>query len=171
MGLGEMLENLRALWNIRRHGCHVLAVGAEDPWPRFTYSIGIQRRTGAPELLITALRHPLAHSIIMQYCDRLRAGERFETDRLYPGFLGGGFEVMFRPVEKKHYADWLGWGRWLYGGDGFDCWQVIVPGTSGWWPWDADAPPDYLEGMPLLCADTAAPRGAAEGRIAAHGEG
>lgn len=38
----------KALKDIEEYGCHILHVMEEDEYPRFTYSIGIQKNTGQP---------------------------------------------------------------------------------------------------------------------------
>lgn len=140
----------KALADIEKHGCHILHVLEDETGPRFSYSIGIQKTSKHPELIVTGLKRDLAHWIINEYNDRIRAGERFEPDQLYSGFLGD-FDVMFRPVLKEHYEEYFGWGRWLYNGDDFDVHQLIWPSTKGVWPWDKKAPEEYTFSIPLLC--------------------
>jgi len=140
----------KALADIQKYGCHILHVMEDGSGPRFSYSIGIEQSSGQPELIVTGLKRELAHSIINEYNDRVRAGEVFEADTPYSGFIGN-FDVMFRPVLKEHYEEYFGWGRWLYEGDDFRVLQLIWPSTKGVWPWDKDAPTDYTYFIPLLC--------------------
>ena len=140
----------KALADIEQYGCHILHVLEDEKGPRFSYSIGIEKASGQPELLVTGLKRELAHGIINEYNQRVRAGECFEPDTFYSGFLGE-FEVIFRPVLKMHYEEYFGWGRWLYKGDGFRVYQLIWPSTKGVWPWDPHAPDDYTYFIPILC--------------------
>jgi hypothetical protein len=140
----------KALADIEQYGCQILHVLEDESGPGFSYSIGIEKTSGQPELLVTGLKRELAHSIINQYNQRVRAGERFEPDRFYSGFLGE-FEVMFRRVLREHYEEYFGWGRWLYKGDDFRVYQLIWPSTRGVWPWDPKAPHDYTYFIPILC--------------------
>ena len=140
----------KALADIKEYGCHILHVMEDESGPRFSYSIGIEKTSDHPELIVTGLKRDLAHWIINEYNNRVREGERFEADRPYSGFLGD-FDVLFRPVLKEHYEEYFGWGRWLYEGDGFDVYQLIWPSTKGKWPWDSDAPDEYTCFIPLLC--------------------
>ena len=142
--------NDKALADIEEHGCHILHVMEDDAGPGFSYSIGIEKTSSQPELVVTGLKRDLAHWIINEYKDRVRAGERFEPDNPYSGFLGD-FDVLFRPVLKEHYEEYFGWGRWLYEGDDFRVYQLIWPSTKGLWPWDPNAPDDYTYFVPLLC--------------------
>ena len=142
----------KALSDIEEYGCHVLHVLEEYEYPRFTYSIGIQKCTGQPEIIITGLKQELAHWIVNEYNSRVKSGELFEPGKLYEGFLGE-FEVTFKEVEKKHYSEYFGWGSWLYGNDNFKVLQLIYPSTFGVWPWDENAPNDYTWFIPQLYAN------------------
>lgn len=140
----------KALADIEKYGCHILHVMEDETGPPFAYSIGIEKTSNRPELVVTGLKRKLAQWIINEYNNRIRAGESFEADKFYSGFLGD-FDVMFRPVLKEHYEEYFGWGRWLYKGDEFRVLQLIWPSTSGVWPWDPAATEDYTYFMPLLC--------------------
>ncbi|MBL8804097.1 MAG: DUF4262 domain-containing protein [Planctomycetes bacterium] len=109
----------RALDDIATYGCHVLHVLEENKLPPFSYSLGIQRVSRAPEVLVVGLKQPLAHWLVNECNRRVRAGESFRQGEFYAGFLEG-FEVRFEVVERQHYREHLGWARWLYGGDEFD---------------------------------------------------
>jgi len=140
----------RALEDIETYGCHVLHVLEENELPRFSYSLGIQRLSRAPEIVVVGLKRPLAHWVVNEYNRRVRAGESFLPGVLYSGFLEG-FDVRFEAVERQHYREYFGWARWLYDGDKFDVVQLIYPSTSGVWPWDGDA--EFTAFQPLLCRD------------------
>jgi len=45
----------------------------------------------------------------------VRAGELFEPNEMYLGFLGD-FEVTFKEVEKIHYREYFGWANWFLQG-------------------------------------------------------
>ena len=129
----------KALEDIEEYGCHILHIIEEGEYPRFSYSIGIQKQTGQHDLIVTGLKRDLAHRIINEYNHRVRVGEIFQPNEFYSGFLEK-FEVTFKEVEKRHYREYFGWGLWLYKGDDFRVLQLIYPSTSGVWPWDKDPP-------------------------------
>ena len=139
----------RALRDIEKYGCHVIHVLAEGDLPPFSYSVGIEQASGAPELIVIGLKHELSHSIVNQYNRRVRAGERFEIGQSYSGFIGG-FDCRIGRVDKSHYHNYLGWCRWLYKGNDFQILQLIYPTTSGTWPWDVAAPESFRVWQPLL---------------------
>ena len=136
---------------IEKHGCMIMHVMAEGDLPRFSYSVGIGKTHGRPDVVVNGLDQDLSHSIINDYQQRLQEGEVFEAESFHDDFLEG-FPVFFLPVDRKHYREHFGWNRWLYKDDDFDMLQIVVPTTSGAWPWDDKAPPAYLQQQPLLGA-------------------
>ena len=141
-----------ALKNIEDYGCHVLHVLEEDEHPGFSYSVGIEKSSGRPELIVIGLDQEIAHWIVNEYNSRIQSGEIFETNEFYSDFLEG-FEVTFKAVEKKHFTEYFGLGKWLYNGEDFNALQLIYPSTSGIWPWDKNAPDDFTWYAPKLYAD------------------
>ncbi len=75
-----------ALADIEQYGCHIVHVLAEGTLPPFSYSVGIQRSSGAPELIAIGLKRPLAHFILNEYNRRVRSGERFGAGQLASGY-------------------------------------------------------------------------------------
>jgi len=82
----------KAIDNIEKFGCHILHVMEEDEYPRFTYSIGIEKTTNKPDLIITGLKREIAHWMINEYQRRVNEGEAFEPTKYYDDFLEG-FQV------------------------------------------------------------------------------
>lgn len=146
----------KALDDIAAYGCHVLHILEQGEWPPFAYSIGIQRTSAAPEVLVIGLSQPLAHFVVNEYNLRVRAGESFQPGVFYNGFLEG-FAVTFVRVDRSHYREYLGWARWLYDGDDFDALQLVYPTTDGVWPWDAKAADDVKAQQPIVTANGARP--------------
>ena len=139
----------RALANIEQYGCHILHVAAEEDLPPFSYSIGIQRSSGRPEVAVIGLKQPLAQSVINDYNHRVREGEMFTTGRRCAGFLEG-FDVLFEKVDEEFYREYFGWDLWLYAGPAFDVLQIVYPTTAGIWPWEPAASDWFRKRQPLL---------------------
>jgi hypothetical protein len=142
----------KALDDIERHGCHVVLVREDGDLPPFAYSVGIQRTTGAPEIVVLGLAQELAHWLVNEAHRRQAAGERFAEGAEQQDFLGGGFAVRFHRVAREHYREHFGWNRWLYGGDDFEVLQLVYPSTQGVWPCDPAAPAAFRARQPLLFA-------------------
>ena len=151
--LGLSVSNMERniLQHIEEHGCSVTSVfDPQKVEPPFSYSIGIARSSGAPELIIIGLSSKLSHWMVNEYNRRIRSGEQFLPGVLYLGFLEG-FAVQFGPVAREHWAEYMRSACWLHGGSEFDALQLIWPSTSGIWPWDAEAL-DWLRANQLLLA-------------------
>src|SRR5687768_3493408 len=108
----------KALADIDKYGCHVIHVAAEDELPPFSYSVGIQKSSGAAEVVVVGLKQPIAHFVVNEYNRRVQEGQTFVPGRTYPGFLDG-FLVGFELVEEEFYREHFGWNLWLYGGPSF----------------------------------------------------
>ena len=135
----ELGGDQRTKDDICKYGCSVMHVfDTEGDLPPFAYSIGIQQETGAPEVVVIGLKRPMAHSVINEYNNRVREGERFEVGKYYEGFLEG-FEIYIGAVPPSVYSDYFGQNIDFYDGRDFQVLQVIYPTTKGVWPWADDA--------------------------------
>lgn len=139
----------RALADIEVYGCHVVQVLEDAEGPRFSYSVGIQKTSGAPEVMVIGLNEPVAHFVVNEYNSRVRAGERFAAGCRYDGFLVG-FKVQFEVVTPEYFDEYLGWNKWFYQGADFDVLQIIYPTTDGVWPWEAAASEWFRQRQPIL---------------------
>ena len=139
----------KALADIEHYGCHVIHIAAEGELPPFSYSVGIQRASGSPEVVVIGLKQTLAHFIINEYNLRVRTGENFMPGELYAGFIEG-FGVTFERVEREFYKEYFGWNLWLYGGPEFEVLQLVYPTVDGEWPWQPDASEWFRAWQPIL---------------------
>ena len=147
----------KTLEDIERYGCSVMHVSAECDLPPFSYSVGITKSSGAPEVVVVGLKQPIAHFVVNEYNSRVRAGEVFRAGQKYSGFLEG-FEVLAILVERKHYPEYFGFDLWLYKGPSFEVLQLVYPNTSGIWPWQEEADEWFRSWQPLLGPAGGAPQ-------------
>ncbi|NYE28587.1 hypothetical protein HDE78_001543 [Rhodanobacter sp. K2T2] len=145
----------KALADIAEYGCHVLHVIAEGDQPPFSYTVGIQRTSSAPELVVIGLKQPIAHFVVNEYNRRVQSGEQFSHGQMAPGFVEG-FDCQFREVHLSHYREYFGWDIWLYGGTEFRVLQLVYPTVDGIWPWDPSASNWFVAWQPVLDVDAAA---------------
>lgn len=135
--------------DVEEYGCSVLHIFEGNNTPCFTYSIGITEKTGQPEMIVTGLRHDLAHFIVNEYNRRIKEGEQFVEGKYYSDFIGG-FDVTFREVDKSTLTNYTCRATEYYGSKNYRVLQMIFPSTSGLWPWDDQAPEAYLWNIPKL---------------------
>jgi len=136
--------------NIREYGCHVISVfDPEEKQAPFSYSVGIQEMTGAPEAIVIGVRSTLGHSMINEYNKQVRAGAKFQRGVLYSGFLEG-FSIYIEPAKPSRLVEYtLGCNR-FYKGKPYATVQLIYPTTSGVWPWQASASEWFTSNQPML---------------------
>ena len=139
----------KALEDIEKYGCHIIHVMAEGELPPFSYTVGIQRSSQAPELIVVGLKQPVAHFVLNEYNRRVRDGERFSDGQFSGGFLEG-FDCCFREMDRSNYREYVGWDIWLYGGESFKVLQLVYPNTSGVWPWQSEADDWFKSWQPIL---------------------
>jgi hypothetical protein len=142
-------RDLKTLEDIERYGCSVMHVSAEGDLPPFSYSVGITKSSGAPEVVVVGLKQPVAHFVVNEYNRRAREGERLHAGRHYTGFIEG-FEVLAVAVRREHYQEYFGYDLWLYEGPSFEVLQLAYPNTSGVWPWEKGADEWFRTWQPLL---------------------
>src|SRR5687768_9695226 len=111
--MGEYERNI--LRNIEEYGCSVTSVFDPDgKEPPFSYSIGITKSCGAPELIVLGLKPETGHWLVNEYRRRVGEGETFVPGVLYLGFLDG-FAVRFAPVPAESRDKFMRSTCWLYG--------------------------------------------------------
>ena len=136
--------------DIAKYGCHVVSVfDPEGKQPPFSYSIGIQGTSGAPEAIVIGVRPELGHYMVNEYNAQVRKGVRFERAKQYPGFLEG-FNVYVEPAKAALLAEYtLGCNRYYEGAD-YSVVQLIYPTTAGVWPWHKAASMRFKANQPML---------------------
>jgi Domain of unknown function (DUF4262) len=136
--------------DVAQYGCHVISVfDPEEKLPTFSYSIGIQASSGAPEAIVIGVRPSLGHSMINEYNAQVRKGVKFERGIQYEGFLEG-FNVYVEPAKPGLLSEYtLGCTR-FYKGVRYGVVQLIYPTTSGIWPWQRAASEWFRSNQPML---------------------
>jgi len=140
----------RVAGDIEKYGCHVISVfDPEEKTPPFSYSVGIQASTGAPEAIVVGVRSSLGHSMVNEYNDQVRRGVQFKRGVPYEGFLEG-FAIYVEPAKPNLLAEYtLGCDRY-YKDKPFSVVQLIYPSTDGVWPWQSAATEWLLVNQPML---------------------
>jgi hypothetical protein len=136
--------------DIRKYGCHVITVfDPKGKQPNFSYSIGIQESSGAPDAIVIGLGPNLGSFIINEYNRRVKARKRFKRGKLYKGFIEG-FSVYVEPTRPKLAADYTFGCERYYGDEPYSIVQIVWPSTSGVWSWEKAASQWLKENQPML---------------------
>lgn len=123
--------------NVRKHGCHVMMVEADDEGPAFAYSIGVNTTRGTAELICFGLRSEVMHRLINDLYARMAKGERYsDGDRVAE--LIAGYDCVLKKVQECWYREYFGYARWFHDGDDFEALQLVWPDKQHRYPWDED---------------------------------
>jgi hypothetical protein len=135
--------------DVDTHGWHVMNVMPGEPHPPHSFSIGLQRTFGHPEIVILGLRGEIAQVLINDIGLKIRDGHAYEPGARYPGIIKG-FSVSFANVSVEHFSEYLGFALWFYGGEPFAAIQMVWPDGNGAFPWEASFNEELRSLQPLL---------------------
>jgi hypothetical protein len=140
----------RVARDIKRYGCHVVSVfDPKGRLPFFSYSIGIQDSSGAPDVIVIGLRPELGGYLVNEYNRRVRKGRRFKRGTRYSGFLRG-FSVYIEPARPERYSRYAYGCARYYDGREYSIVQLVWPSTKGVWPWNKTASKWLVRNQPML---------------------
>jgi len=137
---------------IREHGWFHTCVFQDESGPGFSYTTGFWLNVNFPELITFSLSQEIAHDTFWHIYRELKAGQSFAIRQPVENVFEQ-LKAAFLPVSQQRFKDHLGWSRWFYGGDGFECVQLVWPDRDEKFPWQpgysvslAKAQPDLTEG-------------------------
>jgi hypothetical protein len=146
----------KLLADVEGHGWHVIGVKEDLEGPAFAYSIGLFRSFRHAEVIVFSLPVQVMHRIINAVGEEVRSGKRFEHLDESADVLND-YNVAFRNVERRHYADYFGYARWFYRGDDFPALQCVWPDSEHRYPWHPAVNATLAEKQPVLTEDTSWP--------------
>jgi hypothetical protein len=130
----------------RWFGTHVFG---DHEGPGFSYTTGFWLRFAFPELILFSVPREVAHDTFWHVFRELDAGRRLAIGEPLPDIFEN-VPAQLLPVSTKHYAEYLGWSRWFYGGDKFECAQLVFSDREGRFPWSPDASASFAKTQPDL---------------------
>jgi len=134
---------------VRKHGWFGTHVLPDEDGLSFSYTTGFWLKFGFPEVILFALSRERAHDTFWHIYHELDAGRRPPIRVLTNGIFRN-FLAVFLPVSAKQYPQHLGWSRWFYGNDGFECLQLVFPDRDGYFPWSREASDEFRARQPDL---------------------
>lgn len=134
--------------NIDLYGLNVRHVIEDKKGPAFSYSIGLFKSYGHPEIIIIGLKSQLSQILLNNIAFDIKGGKVF-TPLKYEADVLDNFDCYFVEVEKSNYDDYVGGAQRYYGSDNFPLLQCIYPTTKGIYPWQSEWP-DSKNLQPLL---------------------
>jgi hypothetical protein len=136
---------------IRKHGWFGMHVGADDEAPAFSYTTGFWLKFKFPELIVFSVGRENAQGMFWTVYRELEAGNRLPIGQPTEQIFENAAAVLLS-VSTQQYPSYLGWSRWFYGNDNFECLQLVWPDPSGLFPWSAESPEGLRAAQPDLTA-------------------
>ena len=135
--------------DIRKHGWIHTSVFADDKGPGFTFTTGFWLTLAFPEILVFSMKKEQAHDIYWHMFRQIRNGHVFELAKPIGNVLVD-LDVVLIPLPAHQLREYCGWSRWFYGGDAFQCVQLVWPDAKGFFPWQPGADPSFANSQPDL---------------------
>jgi hypothetical protein len=137
--------------NIRKHGCHLMGIAADERGPDYVFSIGLFLNYGHAELVIFGLDPNDACGIINAIRDQVASGRTYVAGDVSDDFLIDR-RVCFVEVPPSAYPAYLGTAIWFYEKlpRPFPCLQIVWPDREGRFPWEAGYDASLKKYQPVL---------------------
>jgi hypothetical protein len=139
------------LRNVEAFGWHCTSVTQEDEGddPPFTYTVGLFKTFGAPEIIMFGLSQDVAHSILSIYARRLEEKNPISVDAPCPDLINN-YSCVFVPVPRPRYNDFVFSALWFYAEVEFPLYQLVWPNKEGRFPWHPRAAAAFKSEQPFL---------------------
>ena len=137
--------------NIRAHGWFATHVFSDGERPGFSYTTGFWLKFRFPEMILFSTSRETAHNTFWHIYRELEAGQRLPVGEPTGEIFENAAAVLL-PVALEHYQSHLGWNRWFYGNDDFECLQLVFPDRGGEFPWMSGSSADFRTAQPDLTA-------------------
>ncbi len=115
---------------------------SDDGAPPYTYTIGLSKNFGHPEIYLAGLRFEPAQQLIRSLVERIKKGERFDEPCYVEELIH--YDMPIRPMTPETLRDNAGTGWSLLGGQ-FNAVQLFYPDASGFVPWEKECDPSYAQ--------------------------
>ena len=135
--------------DVKQYGFHIAQFHGDGYSPSFSYTIGLFKTYGYPELICFGLNLNLLHSALWSGKELLDKQPAPNQSIGYPDFIGD-YDVRFLTVDKSWYKDYFGYGYWFNGTWDFPALQIVWPDKQALFPWEDDFNPNWKWGQPLL---------------------
>jgi hypothetical protein len=138
----------KVLADIKSYGLHVVHVFPEANTPGWSYSIGLYRSHGQPDVVVFGLDSKIAHFVVNELGRRAAVGP-IQPEQVHEGLLEG-HRCVLKPVLPVWFRPFFGYGLWYYRHAPFPVLQCIWPDRSQFFPWEAGFNPARRWAQPLL---------------------
>jgi hypothetical protein len=142
----------KLLDDVAEYGWHVIGVLDHGEAPGWSYSIGLFKNFGHPEIVVFGLDSDLRQSIINTIGDAARDGNTFEIDSNYFDLIET-YACTFKGVAPLWRDFFLAFATWFYDGADYPVLQCFWPDFDLRFPWEPNFSEDLFSAQPLLFND------------------
>jgi hypothetical protein len=138
--------------DIRDYGWHCLHVAprAGEEGASFSYTIGLVSSYDHPELMIFGLGREKSHQILCECVEMIKSGKQFPINERVSDVLAGDFDVMFKPIRKDCFGEYLGTAARHYGHKDFGAYVLFWPDKENQFVWQSSELPSQSEALHVV---------------------
>lgn len=107
----------------------------DESLPPFSYTVGLYKTFGHPEIIISGLKYESAHAILNVIGSDVEIGITRNTDSIYDDVLDG-YPCLFKTVDRNLYDDYFGRAIVYYENCDFPVLQCVWPDLENRFPGD-----------------------------------
>jgi hypothetical protein len=145
----DIAAEKKIISDVEQYGFHVAQVHGDGYSPGFSYTIGLFKTYGYPELICFGLNQDLLHSVLWSGKELLDKQPLPDQRIGYPDFIGD-YDIRLLTVDKAWYRYYFGYGIWFNQGTAFPALQIVWPDKKALYPWEEEFNPNWKFGQPLL---------------------
>lgn len=142
-GIGGYIKRARTL--VRRYGWMVQGVLPDESQPTYSYSVGLSKTFGHPEVFMVGFHPNVARSIINVAGNKVKADAWLDAPA-YVDEIIESYPVAILPLDAASVFEHSTAGRAILGRS-FDGVLLLLPDAAGRFPWDAGCDPTYATGQ------------------------
>lgn len=140
---------LRVVKAVREHGWFCPSVFSQDGnEPGFSYSVGIWKTLGQPEIIVFGLPAQVSHGVLWDLYRRFEQGFAPEVGEPIDELLEG-YPAYLMPAGRKADEHMLS-TNWFYDGEAYPRLQLVWPDMEGVFPWEPNFDPKFANDQPDL---------------------
>src|SRR5688572_31013143 len=104
----EGLDDEKLLADVKDYGWQVIKILEKDETPGWAFSIGLYKNFNHPEVVVFGLNDEVAHFLINEIGEGIRAGQKFSVDGLYSDMIDT-YDYTVRYSNIVLYIDYFGY--------------------------------------------------------------
>lgn len=125
--------------DVETFGWHMITVSKDDEGPSFTYTVGLFKSYGHPELIVFGLPDKVMQDVLHVAATLIQGGRTFGDNECTLDLLNDDYPCVFRTVLPEQYEFYLGYAMWFYrikNVDEFPALQLVWPDKASHFPWE-----------------------------------